>query len=78
MHITVRGDLESFTVGLGKGKHAEKFNAVGGPFKNQANNDWVAHIGEESLRGSKEWVVKIEAKDNSGKNYSADSFLEFK
>jgi len=73
---TVRGDFESFTVGVGKGKRARNFKLMAGPFTVNANHAWVARIGKDNLRGSDDWVVKIEVTDKSGNIKSAQALLE--
>ena len=78
VYATVRGDIESFTVGVGKGKRASKFEQVAGPFTQNANNDWVARISKDNLRGSDEWVVNIDVKDKNGHVKSAQALLEIK
>jgi hypothetical protein len=41
----------------------------------EANDDLVAHIPNSKLRGSKEWVLLVRAKDKSGKEYEAQTAL---
>lgn len=75
---TVRGDLDQFTIGVGRGIHPGSFKTVAGPFKKEADNDWVARISEDDMRGSTDWVIKIEATDRTGKKYSAESAVDLK
>ena len=44
----------------------------------QASDDLVAHIPDSKLRGSKEWVLMVRAKDKSGKEYEAKTALTIK
>ncbi len=74
---TVRGEFQEFTVGLGKGKRADKFKSVAGPFIKQASGSWVAHLTkDEHLRGSQEWIVQIKALDQNGQSYTARTLVE--
>ncbi len=75
---TVRGDLDQFTVSVGRGIHPGKFEQVAGPFRLVADNDWVARIDKSSMRGSTDWVVRIEAQDRTGKVYTAQSAVDLK
>lgn len=68
---TVRGDVDSFVVELGKGKHPGRFKPVTGAFTAPAENAWVAQISEDEFRGSKDWVIQINAKGKDGKNHTA-------
>ena len=76
IYATVRGEFESFTVNVGKGKHARKFKLMAGPFSQQANHAWVARIDKSNLRGSKVWVVKIDVIDQTGQLKTATALLE--
>ena len=72
---TVRGNFDSFTVGVGKGKRADSFKEVTGPFTVEAENTWITRIPEKLLRGSDDWVIQISAKDKEGKPQTAQSFI---
>ena len=78
VYATVRGAVDYFTVELGKGKHAQGFKPVIGIYNQQASDDLVAHIPDNKLRGSDEWVVLVRAKDKSGKEYVAETALTLK
>jgi len=75
VYATVRGEFESFTVGVGKGKRATNFKQMAGPFTANANHAWVARIGKNNLRGSDDWIVNIEVKDKNGNSKSAQALL---
>ena len=77
---TVSGSgLSSFVVEVGKGKRAKKFKQVAGPFKMQANRDWVARIiKKEYLKGSTDWIIRVKAADRKGKETIARTWLELK
>lgn len=75
---TVSGDVESFVVELGKGKHASKFKQVAGPYTQAADNNWLSRVDAKQLRGSDEWAVRITAKDKSGQTKIAQAFIELK
>lgn len=67
VYATVRGDVKSFTVELGKGARADKFQQVAGPYTQAASHNLVAQlIKKEHLKGSREWVIRIVAVDNKG------------
>jgi len=72
---SVRGDINEFVVKVGKGVRAQKFEKVAGPFQNEAQYDWIARIDEKFLKGSEEWIVRIEATDKDGQPYVADGLL---
>ncbi len=72
---TVRGPFQEFTIGVGRGKKAKRFKKVGGPFKSQAQNDWVMRIDESHLRGGREWTVQISVMDQAGKKETAQAQL---
>jgi len=78
VYATVRGPFESFTVGVGKGKRAERFDPVAGPFTKVADNAWVTRINKDDLRGSRDWIVAVEAKDKTGQEVTARSELNLK
>jgi hypothetical protein len=78
VYATVRGQVDYFTIELGKGKHARSFKPVMGIASQQASDDLVARISKEQLRGSDEWIVLIRAKDKAGKEYLAQTFLNLK
>lgn len=75
VYATVRGNFQGFQVGVGKGKNASKFKAVAGPFNQAANNDLVARIGEDDLRGSVDWIIQVEAQGKNGEKKTAQSLL---
>jgi len=75
---SVHGDVEEFRVELGKGKDPSKWQPVGGPYRQLAHYNWLCRIGEEKLRGSKEWSVRITAADKKGRTSTAESVAEFK
>lgn len=75
---TVRGDLDQFTISVGRGIHPGSFKPVAGPFKMEANKDWVARINDSDMRGSTDWVIRIEATDRTGKKYFAESAVDLK
>jgi len=76
IYATVRGEFEQFTVGVGKGRRAEKFKQMAGPFTENADHAWVARISKDNLRGSKDWVVNIKVRDKNGNVKSAQALLE--
>ncbi len=75
---TVRGPVKEFVVELGRGKNPGRFDRIGGPYSLEATDDWVARINKENLRTSKDWVVKITATDQQGKELTAQTQLEAK
>ncbi len=78
VYATVRGAVDYFTVEVGKGKNARSFKPVIGIAAQQASDDLVAHITNDHLRGSDEWVVLVHAFDKSGKEYRAQTVLKLK
>jgi hypothetical protein len=78
IYATVRGEFESFTVGVGKGKRANKFKQMAGPFTKTANHAWVARISKDNLRGSEDWIVNITVKDKRGNVKTAQAALKIK
>lgn len=67
VYATVRGDVKSFVVELGKGARASKFEQVSGPYTQQANHNFVAQLSKkEHLKGSREWVLRVVATDSNG------------
>jgi len=75
---TVRGDVDYFTLGVGKGARARKFKTVAGPFKTQADHNWIARINEKELKGSNTWIIQLNALDRSGQSKTAESVLLLK
>ncbi|VAW19503.1 Protease precursor, partial [hydrothermal vent metagenome] len=63
---TIRGDVESFIVEVGKGRRAKKFKKVAGPFKVESDHNWITQIVKDDIRGSKEWIVRIKATSKKG------------
>jgi len=78
VYATVRGAVDYFTVGVGRGKYAHDFKTVIGISAQQANDDLVAHIPNSQLRGSNDWVLQVHAVDQSGKEYEAHTSLTLK
>lgn len=77
VYATVRGSgLKEFTVGIDKGKNGKKFETIAGPVTQPADQDWVARISEDDLRGSREWTVQISAIDRNGQEYTATTLLD--
>jgi len=74
---TVSGDVESFVVEIGKGKHASKFKQVAGPYTQKADNNWLCRVDGKQLKGSDEWTMRITAKDKSGQTKTAQAFITF-
>lgn len=72
---TVRGEFSEFTVEVGKGKDARSFKPIAGPFTQEAVNSWVARIDYADLKGSDEWVVRLNLKDKAGAEHAAQSLL---
>ena len=74
---SVRGPIQEFTIGLGKGKRASRFKTVGGPFTKEASSAWLARlIKKESLRGSTEWMIQIKALDQNSQPHTAQVLVE--
>ena len=71
VYATVSGDVDYFTVELGKGKNAHSFKPVIGIAGQEAHDDLVAHIKDTQLRGSNEWLVLVKALDKAGKEHKA-------
>ncbi len=77
--VTARGKIASYVVEVGKGKLAKTFQQVAGPYTKLADHDWVARIDPNvSLRGSKEWILRIRLTDSEGKEHTAETLLELK
>ncbi len=74
---SVHGPVKQFTIEVGKGKSPGHFEQVPGVLTKPADNDWVTRIDKSMLRGSKDWVIRINAVDNSGQNTIAQSDLIF-
>jgi hypothetical protein len=76
---TVRGKVNSYVVEVGKGKNAESFTQVAGPYTKSADHDWLAHlIQKDVLRGSREWILRVRATDTDGQEHIAQTLLELK
>lgn len=75
---TVHGPVKEFFVEVGKGKHPGRFEKVSNVFDEEATNNWLVRIGKDFLRGSKEWVIRINVMDNSGQTTIAESNLLLK
>ncbi len=75
---TVRGEVDHFTVEVGKGKLARSFKPVIGFAGQQAGDDLVARITPAQLRGSDDWVVLVRALDAQGKEHLAKTPLTLK
>lgn len=78
VYATVRGDVDYFTVEVGKGKNARTFKAVMGLAGQQASDDLVARVNSKHLRGSSDWQVVVRAVDKSGKEHIAQLPLVLK
>ena len=78
VYATVRGAVDYFTVEVGRGKNAHGFSPVMGICAQEANDDLVAHITNDKLRGSNDWVLLVRALDKSGKEYQARTALTIK
>ncbi|MDP2652498.1 MAG: S8 family peptidase [Candidatus Omnitrophota bacterium] len=64
---TARGQFKEFFVEIGKGKNPGQFEAVAGPLSEPHIHQHIARINvQKSLRGSKDWVFRIRAVDQSG------------
>ena len=72
---TIRGPVQSFTIEVGKGKRAKKFKHVSGPYTQQADHSWVARISKDQLRGSRDWVLRIQVTDQQGDVKIAESLF---
>jgi len=76
---TVRGaQLDYFTVELGRGQRPKSFQKIIGFYRQQADNDLVAHIDGRQLEAGKEWVVLVRATDQAGKDRIAELPLVIK
>ncbi|MFC1510585.1 S8 family serine peptidase [Candidatus Omnitrophota bacterium] len=72
---TVRGDFKEFSVEVGKGKRAKRFKRVAGPFTAVADHSWIARIDKDFIRGSKDWVVRLNVIDAGGNARTAKMLL---
>lgn len=72
---TVRGPFKEFVIDVGKGKFAKKFSQVAGPFMDPADNQWIARIDQDNFRGSQDWILRLRAIDNNGKEVDAKMLL---
>ena len=71
---TVRGAFKEFTIEAGKGKNPGGFKTVAGPFQNEVDSRHIARLKvKDILRGSKEWVLRIKAVDENGKEHLAST-----
>lgn len=71
---TVRGAFKEFTIEAGKGKNPGGFKTVAGPFQNEVNSRHIARLKvKDVLRGSKDWVLRIRAVDENGKEHLAST-----
>ncbi|MCA9401368.1 MAG: S8 family serine peptidase, partial [Candidatus Omnitrophica bacterium] len=75
---TVRGEFKEFTVSVGKGKRAKRFEKVAGPFTDPAEYQLITRLSEDVLRGSDEWQVRITVLDLNGAEHIAETLLEYK
>jgi len=78
VYATVREAVDYFTVEVGRGKYAHSFKPIIGIAGQQADDDLVAHISNDKLRGSDEWILVLRAIDKSGKEYLAQTPLTIK
>ncbi|TAJ74906.1 MAG: hypothetical protein EPO42_14505, partial [Gallionellaceae bacterium] len=71
---TVRGTFKEYTVEAGKGKNATRFNAVAGPYREGSDYQHITRlIVQDVLRGSDEWILRIRAVDNNGREHIAST-----
>jgi len=75
---TVKGNLQEFTVELGRGKNPSKWEKVGGPYKSAAANSWLCRIPDKSVnKGTGDWAVRIKAVGKDGQEKIAESPIPF-
>lgn len=64
---TIRGPLQSYTLEVGKGKRANRFEAVTSASSQNAEQSFLGRIEvKEYLKGSDDWVLRINAKGRDG------------
>lgn len=77
LYGTVRGPFKEYSIEVGKGKLARSFTQVAGPFTQGRDYEFIARlIVQDVLRGSDEWIVRIRAVDEEGKEHMATMPLE--
>jgi subtilisin family serine protease len=72
---TVRGSFKDYVVGIGKGKNAGGFRKVSPVFTEPSDGKWLAHIAENEIRGSDDWVIQIAATTKDGKTKTARAYF---
>ncbi len=71
---TVRGRFKEFTIDVGKGKNSTSFKTAAGPFHEQFDYQFIARLNvQDVMRGSKDWVLRIKAVDENGKERVAST-----
>jgi len=66
LYGTVQGDLERYTVEVGKGKKPGKWKRVYGPSPETVVDGHICRIGGGVIDKKGEWVIRIRARDRSG------------
>lgn len=73
---TARGEFKDLTIEAGKGKNPGRFETIAGPFQKQYNDEYIVRLHvKEVLRGSADWVLRIKAVDDNGKEHIASTPL---
>ena len=71
---TVRGQFKEFAIEVGKGKNATRFTTVAGPYGEAVDYQHIARLNvQDVLRGADDWILRIKAIDDTGKEHLAST-----
>lgn len=74
----VRGNLDYYTIELGKGKNPRKWKTATGPSSTPVEYNLLTRIDGKLITGGKYWCIRVTAKDKQGKTKYANILLELK
>ena len=72
----IRGNLDEYTVEIGKGKEPDDWQTVYGPSKVQAEYTHICRIDDKILKKGNRWTVRITAKSKAGETRRASMLVK--
>ncbi|MCA9404825.1 MAG: S8 family serine peptidase, partial [Candidatus Omnitrophica bacterium] len=77
MYGSVRGDVREYYIEVGKGKRADKFETVAGPFRDNIEYKLIDRIDiREHMRGSNHWIIRLRVVGADGQERIASTHFE--
>ena len=74
----IKGNLDSYSIEIGNGKHPRKWKKVAGPLTEPVEYGFIARIDSAFIRSGKYYTLRITAQDENGNRKTAQLLISLK